>query len=341
MKRLSCCALLVDTEAVPHENPQLEIPHEDVVTEVEFHIAEHFRLQGIHAEIVPVTHDLRELITQLEALKPDLVFNLTEHFNGERSKDLHIASLLELLHLPYTGCSPVGLAVNRDKAMCKRILGYHRIAVPDFFTVHPGQRRMPAKLNFPRIVKPALEDGSDGISLASVVYNRKDMLQRIQQLHERMRSPVICEAFIEGRELYVSVLGNQRLTVLPPRELCFPSDRGGPMIATQKVKQDEAYRDKWGIEYGPADVSPELMRRLSRVCKKVFHLLQLRDYGRIDLRLTPQGNIYVLEANPNPDLTDGDEVAESAKQAGISYEDLIDRIVHQALKRSVDTEWAP
>lgn len=331
------CIVLVDDESIPADNLQLETPAPEIITEVEYHIMEHLRLHGHEANVLPLSHDLSESMAAIQSYAPDLVVNLTEHFRGLRHLDSHVAAMLEMLGVRFTGASSVGMALCRDKALCKRILGYHRIRVPDFFTVDPGPIRISRKIRYPQVVKPALEDGSDGISLASVVQTLEELTTRIRMIHDTMNQPVICEQYIRGRELYASVLGERRLTVLPPRELFFPEDQDAPNIATRRIKQDEDYRQKWNIRYDRSNLDPKLQKRIERVSRTVYRALQLRDYGRIDLRITEEGHVYVLEANANPDLTDGDEVACSAAHAGISYSQMIQKIFRCALRRTGDS----
>jgi len=183
------------------------------------------------------------------------------------------------------------------------------------------------------VVKPAFEDSSEGLSNASVVNGPAALIERATFIHERWQQPVIAEEFIEGRELYVSVIGNQRLTVLPPRECCFNADDQGPSILTYRCKWDDDYREKWNITFGFADLEPAVLKNVERVCKRAYRALQLRDYGRMDLRLTADNRLVILEANPNPDIAYGEEVAESAERTGIGYETLIDKIIRLALKR--------
>ena len=222
----------------------------------------------------------------------------------------------------------------RDKAICKRLLSHHRIKVPNFTTLRLGQTRLPRKLDYPLIVKPVYEDGSDGISLASLVQNAVELEQRIKIIHERMHQPAICEEYIEGREIYIGIVGNDRLKVLPARELSFGNTgEGGPNFATARVKRDDAYRKKWGISYEHADLSEALQDKLARFSKRIYRLLYIRDYGRIDLRITDRDEIVFLEANPNPDLSQGDELAESAEKAGMEYTVLIQKIINLAKRR--------
>jgi D-alanine-D-alanine ligase len=327
-------ALLVDPESIVPEDPQFEGSYESLLTEVEFHIAETLRHAGHEAMALSFSSDVAETFTQLRAMAPDLIFNLTEHLGGSRQMDFHVAALLDMLKIPYTGSGPEGLMLCRDKGMCKRILSHHQFKVPNFITVPRGKRASTRRLRYPVVVKPVMEDGSDGISLASLVNTEEELRERVRYIHEHIKGAAICEEFIEGRELYVGILGNQRLQALPAREIRFgTSGSKGPVIATARVKQDEAYRKKWNISYTHADLPEALEKRVARVSKRIYRLMKLRDYGRIDLRVTPAGEVYCLEANPNPDLTAGDEIAEAAEKAGIEYDQLISRIVNLALRR--------
>lgn len=326
---------LVDHEVVSASDPRFEAESAEEQGRMERQVIHALRARGYEADIVPFGPDIRVTMNTLMEAKPPLVFNMTEHFEGDRRKDSHVAAFLELLHLPFTGTGPAGLMLCRDKATCKRVLGYHRIRVPQFWAV-PLDRKLPAgRVRFPVIAKPVYEDGSDGISLASIVRNDDELKERIRMIHERMKQPVICEEYIEGRELYVGIIGNDRLTVFPPRELKFGNKEGdGPHIATSKVKWDKAYRDKWQIEYTDGDLTPPLLDRIARASKRIYSLLTLRDYARIDLRLTPENEIVFLEANPNPDLSQDDDLALAARKSGMDYESLIARIVQLAARRS-------
>ncbi|NKB24272.1 MAG: ATP-grasp domain-containing protein [Kiritimatiellae bacterium] len=326
--------VLVDPESIHPEDPQFENGHESTLTEVEYHVPEALRHLGHEVSVLPFDPNILTTIHEIKASAPQLIFNLTEHYSGNRQMDLHIVALLDMLHLPYTSTSPTGLMLCRHKGICKRILGHHRVKIPTFVTVPLGKARVTKRLRYPIIVKPVMEDGSDGISLSSLVHNEQELKERIIQVHERMKQATICEEFIEGQELYVGILGNKRLHVLPPREIAFDHhDVSGPIIATSKVKRDEAYRKKWKITYRHAELDPVLEKRVAKIGKRIYRLLQLKDYGRIDLRVTPEKEIYFLEANPNPDLSMGDKVAEAAEKAGIHYSQLIDRILRLAIKR--------
>lgn len=333
MARRLKITVLVDEATVPPDDPDFKEPPGSPITE--YHVIESLRHLGYVVSVLGVMEDVGELVNTLTEHKPDLVFNLTEQFGGDRRLDKNLAGLLELLRLPFTGSTVRAMMLCRDKALCKDLLSRHRIRVPGFLML-PMNRpiRVPKKIRYPLVVKPAFEDGSEGISNASLVYNEEALAERAGFVHQRWEQPVIAEEYIEGRELYVTVSGNKRLAVYPPRE-CFFNREGdeGPSLATYRVKWNKEYREKWNITFGFAELEPAVLRRLERVCRKVYRLLHIRDYGRIDIRLTPDGRIIVLEANPNPDLAYGEDVAESAEKVGLSHEELIDRIVNLAMRR--------
>jgi D-alanine-D-alanine ligase len=326
-------ALLIDPECVAEEDPQLENGYGKVAYQVEFHITETLRHQGHVVVVLAFEADAAKTINALTAIGPDLVFNLTEHVGGDRKKDQLIASILELLDVPYTGAGPTGLMLCRDKTLCKQLLSHHRVPVPRFVQLAPGRTAVPTGMQYPIIVKPGFEDGSDGISLASRVHNADELRARVEVVHERMKQPAICEEFIGGREIYVGITGNERLTAYPAREVKFSKAARGPQFATSRVKLDESYRKKWKVRFTDARLSGAMEQQAARISKQVYRILQLRDYGRIDMRLTPEGRFVVLEANPNPDLSMGDELAEAAEKAGVPFVTLIQRIVRHALKR--------
>ncbi|MFC1783460.1 ATP-grasp domain-containing protein, partial [Planctomycetota bacterium] len=274
-------------------------------------------------------------VNKLTERTPDLVFNLTEHYGGDRCLDKNITALLELLDIPYTGAGTMGLLLCRDKRLCKQLLSLHKIRVPQFISLPPGGTfQVSRKLHYPLVVKPAFEDGSEGISNASLVYNENALKERAAFVHDRWEQAAIAEEYIEGQELYVSLIGNKRLTVFPIRGCIFDYDgQEGPNLVTYRVKWNKKYQEKWNIRFTFIEFEPEIVKKIERICKKIYRVLQLRDYGRIDVRLTPDNKLVFLEANPNPDIAYGDEVAESAEKFGLSYEDLIDRILQNALRR--------
>ena len=325
--------VLVDGSAVP-ENDREFTGYPEVPT-TEHHVIHALRDLGHEVSILPVEEDIGEIVSILTGRKPDLLFNLTEQFGGDRRFDKNIAALLEILDIPFTGSGAMGLMLCRDKGLCKQLLSLHKIRVPGFAFLPLGRAiRVPKTLNYPLVVKPAYEDSSEGISNASLAANIEALRERVSFVHERWRQAVIAEEYIEGRELYVSVLGNKKIEVLPIRECLFNSDQAkGPQMATYRVKFDAEYRKKWDITFGFAELDPAVVRNVERICKRVYRVLQIRDYARIDLRLTADNKLVILEANPNPDIAYGEEFAESAYRAGISYEKLIDRILQVALRR--------
>lgn len=325
---------LIDVETVIPEDPEFKGKNGTVRSTMEYHIISSIRALEHEVIIQTFGPDPLDSIRAVMETKPDLVFNLTEHYKGNRRQDANIAGLLELLDIPFTGTGAEGLLLCRDKVTAKRLLGYHRIRLPHFFSVPVGVFKIPKRLYYPLMVKPALEDGSDGISLASIVRDADELKTRITMIHERMKQPALCEEYIEGREIYVGLTGNDRLTAYPAREIRFgKTDEGGPQIATAKVKWDEEYRKKWAIEYVNAELPPNLERLVARVSKRIYRVLQIRDYGRIDLRLTATGEVVFIEANPNPNLASDEDLAEAALKMGIDHPTLIDRIIKLAMQR--------
>ena len=325
--------LMMDQAWLPAGDPNLAAIALDGLTER--HVAMTLRELGHQVRIVGVGHDVQEIVAALTDTPPDIVFNLTEQFRDDRRLDMHVAGLLELMGLPFTGSGSAGLMLCRDKGLCKQLLSLHKIRCPSFALFPPGRRpRVGRRLKYPLIIKPQYEDASDGIFRASIVGSETELTERVRLVHERYDQVAIAEEYVEGRELYVGVLGNKRLLAFPAREIHFGSaTAGGPSIATRRVKSDAAYRDKWGIEYRFADLSDSLAAEVSHVCKRVYRLLQLQDYGRIDLRVTADNRINILEVNANPEIAYGEDFAEAAEKAGVGYGRLIDRILKLALRR--------
>lgn len=333
MKRRMKVTVMLDEATVPEGDPGFEQVPEEWSTE--HHVILALRNLEHQVDVLPVGRRVEPIVESLGRIRPDIVFNLTELFRDDRRHDTNIAALLEMLDVRYTGAGPLGLMLCRNKGLCKQLLSTRKIRVPGFAVLTPGKvARIPKSLRFPLVVKPLFEDGSTGISNASLVSDLGELKDRVQMVHDRWKQPAIAEEYIDGRELYVGLLGNQRVKVLPAREVTFGNtESGAPKLATYHVKWNEQYQEKWRIDFGFADLDRKLAERVARVCRRAYHLLQIHDYGRIDLRITPEGDIFVLEANPNPDIAYGEEVAEAADRAGIPYEKLIDRILSLALKR--------
>jgi D-alanine-D-alanine ligase len=302
---------------------------------MEYHVIQTLRGLGHKVRVLGVGSDIVKIINELSQQRPDLVFNLTEEFGGDRRQDKNIAAVLEMLDMPFTGTGSLGLMLCRDKMLCKQLLSLHRIRVPGFISVPLNQSVRPSKsICFPLVVKPAFEDSSEGISNASLVKDFNALKERVEFVHQRWSQAAIAEEYIDGRELYVSIIGNSKLEVFPIRECFFSSQTGdGPLMATYRVKWNKQYREKWNIEFGFAELEKKVVTDIERICKRAYRILNLRDYGRIDLKLTSDNRIVILEANPNPDIAYGEEVAESAEKIGISYGELIERILHLALLR--------
>jgi len=277
-----------------------------------------------------VLDSLTELRSALLEWRPDVVFNLLEEFNGIVTYDQHVVAFLELMRQPYTGCNPRGLLLARDKVLCKQLLAFHRIPTPQFAVFRRGERfHLPRRLRLPLFVKSATEDASLGIAQASVVDDAQKLRERVQFMHEQIKSDALVEEYIEGRELYVGVLGNERLSRLPVWEMEFGSlPESLPAIATRKVKWDRAYQQKYGITTREArELPPLLLARIDRLARRIYRALHLSGYARIDFRLRADGSLYVLEANPNPNLEKAEDFAASAQAAGVGYGKLLERIV--------------
>jgi len=289
---------------------------------------------GYPTEHLAIFDDLDLLRQKLQTFTPDVIFNLADQFRNNRAFDQHIVSFLAMTGIPFTGCGASGLTLCKHKGISKKILSYHRIHTPDFVIIPRGKRGLrPKRLKFPILIKPLKEEASYGISQASFVETDEQFQERVAFIHEKTNNDVIAEEYIEGRELYVSVIGNHRLQVFPIRELVFrevPPDE--PKIATYKAKWDEAYRERWGLENRFAEgLEPALVRHIEAVCKRIYHLLTIDGYARVDLRLNAKNELYFIEANPNPILAPDEDFAQSALKAGLAYPQLIDRIARLGL----------
>lgn len=300
----------------------------DVVTTLK-KLGHDVRPLGLQDELMP----LRTAITDWE---PHIVFNLLEEFHGLAELDQHVVSFLELLQVRYTGCNPRGLVLARDKALSKKLVVYHRIRVPSFSAFPKGRKpKKPKNLKFPLIVKCLTEEASLGISQASIVDNDEKLVERINFIHNNIGSNAIVEEFIDGREIYVGIMGNERLEVLPIWELTFENlAPGAPAIATARVKHNPEYQRKNGIMQQPAEgLSPELAANIIKTTKRIYRALEMDGYARIDYRLRPNGELYFLEANPNPEIAAREEFASAAHEHGISYPELLQKMLNLGLSR--------
>ena len=329
--------VLVHQSLIPPEDISKLDPSEIAPFKTEHDVCEGLRSLGHDVSVVGLSDELTPLRTAIEELKPHVVFNLLEEFRGDPLFDAHVVGYLELQQVPYTGCNPRGLLLAHDKALSKKILAYHRIGVPAF-RVFARYRKItrPKRLEFPLIVKSLIEEGSYGIAQASVVYTDKALEERVSFIHDKIRTDAVVEQYIEGRELYVSVLGNHRLQALPTWEIFLdhlPED--ALKIATRKVKWDLEYQEKYKVRLGRAKgLSEEMERRIARLSRRICRGLGTDGCVRIDFRLDEEGKLYFLEANPNPDIGDGEEFASAAKAAGMDYPALLQKIVNLGIRRA-------
>jgi D-alanine-D-alanine ligase len=291
----------------------------------------------LHHEVrvVPVRDELSDIRKAAEEFTPHIAFNLLEAFHEVGTFDQNVVSYLELLRLPYTGCNPRGMLLARDKALSKKLLHYHRLPVPDFVVVLRGRKaRLPARLRYPVIVKSLTQEASIGISQASVIEDEGKLAERVQFIHDSIATDAIVERYVEGRELYCGLIGNQRLQVLPIWEMTFANmPEGQHRIATERVKWSAKYQKRVGIATGEATTLPDgVGDRIRHICRRVYRVLELSGYARIDLRLDAEGRVFVLEANPNPQISSDEDFAQSAGSAGLDYPALIQRILTTGLR---------
>src|SRR5262245_27910191 len=319
MKRLRVLVLL-HPEQKPPESAKGFTEQEILEWKTGYDVVRTLRARKHEVKLLGVQHELKPIRDEIEQWKPDIVFNLLEEFHGEAAYDQNVASYLELLRIPYTGCNPRGLMLARGKDLSKKLLHYHRIPVPAFAVFPMGRRvRRPKHLALPLIVKSLSEDASLGIAQASVVDSDEKLAERVTFIHEKIGTPAIAEQYIEGRELYVGVIGNDRIRVLPIWELEFGDmAETSSRIATVKVKFDLKYQDRMGIKQGPAKgLTPELRSRIEKLTKRICHTLELDGYSRIDFRLSADGVPYLLEANPYPEIETGDVLAGAGRHDGL------------------------
>jgi D-alanine-D-alanine ligase len=320
---------------VLHSADALEPPVDPLLDQLDSAL----RASGHTCQRLAVDDAVQPLIDSLTKETPDLVFNLAESFRGKSALESNVAALLNLLDLRYTGSSPAGLILAGDKVLTKKVLAFHGIQSAKFATVYRGQVDWAGDINFPLLVKPPQEDASLGITQKSIVNNVKELLDVMGGTQQEYQSPVLVEEFIEGREFYVGVLGNSKVEALPLIELDFsnfPAEL--PKIASWEAKWGDAGDEK-GAEFEgtkaifPTDIAEDLAKKIQQVAIDSFQALRLRDYARIDLRVTATGEVYVIEANPNCYLEQKSEFARAAEKSGLDYTALIGRIVELASAR--------
>ena len=329
MKPMRVLVLVHETLVPPEDSSGYTVEQVDE-WRTEYDVSSSLRAMGHEVRVLGMGDNLAELRSAITDWKPDIAFNLLEEFQGIVTYDQYVVAFLELMRQPYTGCNPRGMMISRDKVLSKQILAYHRIPTPKFVLLPRNRRfREPRRLRFPLFVKSATEDASLGISQASIVHDGQRLRERVEFIHEQTTSDALVEEYVEGREIYIGLIGNERLTTFPLWELNFgtlPEVMAG--IATRKVKWDRKYQLKHGIGTGPALDLPEgLAPRVAQLARRVYRALCLSGYGRLDLRLGPDGSVFVLEANANPNLAQTEDLATSALASGVGYDALLERIL--------------
>ncbi len=336
MKRLRILVLM-HKDLVPPEQLNGQKP-DQAEWKTEYDVVTTLRKLGHEVRPLGVKSDLGVIREAVEEWKPHIAFNLLEEFDGVAVYDQNVVSYLELLGVPYTGCNPRGLMLARDKVLAKKIFSFHRIPFPDFIMVRHGRAvRRPTWLSFPLIVKSVTEEASLGISQASIVADDDKLKERVAFIHNSVGTGALIERYIEGREFYVGLMGNGHLHTFPVWELVMdnmPED--AKRIATERVKWSRKYQDKYGIRSGEAKNLPEGKgEEIQHLAKRAYRALDLRGYARIDIRMDAEGKLYVLEANPNPQIAHDEDFADSAEKAGYSYEELLQELL------SIGLRWQP
>lgn len=329
--------LLAHPELVPPDDLTGVTEKQAYEWKTEYDVITTLRASGHDVRPLGVLDEMAPIRDTIEEWKPDIVFNLLEEFHGESLYAQNVVGLLELLRVPYTGCNPRGMMLARGKDLSKKLLKYHRVPVPQFAVFPIGRKvKRPATLPFPLIVKSVNEDASLGISQASVVETDEKLADRVRFIHERIGTAAIAEEYIDGREIYVGVLGNDRMQVLPVWEIEFARLATGQRpIATEQAKHNPDYQERRGVLQGPAEDLPQSIEtKIRNLVKRICHTLELDGYARIDFRLAPDGTPFFIEANPNPEIARSEEYAQAALHAGIDYAELLDRILALGLKRA-------
>ena len=332
MKKLRILALMHDYMVPPIDVESVNLA--TVEWKTEFDVTSTLRDMGHDVHTLGVKDDLGVIRQAVDGFKPQIAFNLMEAFHEIGAFDMNVVSYLELLRLAYTGCNPRGMVLSRDKALSKQLMTYHRIPVPEFTVFRRGRAiKIPHRLKFPAIVKSLTQEASIGIAQASVVEEEAKLKERVKFVHESIGTDAIVERYIDGREFYVGILGNERLQVFPVWEMEFGKmPEGVHRIATDRVKWSVKYQKKHGISTNEAQLPEATSEAIKRVAKRVYRTLNMSGYARMDLRTDIEGRFFVLEANANPQLAFGEDFAESAERTGLRYDELLQRILNVGLK---------
>jgi D-alanine-D-alanine ligase len=339
-KKLRVLALMHE-DLVPPETLNGHSEKEIQEWKTEFDVVSNLKKMGHEVRSLGVLTDLGKIREAIEEFKPHVAFNLLEEFDGYPHFDQHVVSFLELMKQKYTGCNPRGLTLARDKALTNKLLAYHRIRVPRFAVFPPNRKVEPSRrLIYPLIVKSVSDEGSVGISQASVVRDDEKLKERVEFIHRQNLTSAIVEEFIEGREIYVGVIGNQKLQAYTPWELVIKNlPNGASAIATGKVKWDLEYQKKIGLETVPARLEPRAKNEFERLSKRIYRTLGLSGYARIDYRLTEGGRIYALEVNPNPQIAHNEDFADSAEHCSVEYKALLQKIMTLGMSYDPVSRW--
>ena len=330
--------LLADESLVPDGDLKDLSEKQRELRKTEFDVRDAIETLGHDVFSIGVSDDLSTIRGAIDAHRPDVAFNLLEEFAGKSHFDQHVVSYLELCKQPYTGCNPRGLTLARDKGLTKKILAYHGLKVPEFATFPMGRAtRRPQSLAFPLIVKSLTEEGSVGISSASIVRDDDKLKERVGFIHRTTNSPAVAEQFIAGREMYVGVMGNNRIASLPAWEFVMTKkDDDAPLIASDRAKWDPKYQRQVGLKTGPAELTKKMQAKLAELSKRIYRLLGMSGYARLDYRVTTEGEAYLLEANPNPQIARDEDFALSAKYTGMEYPDLIEHLMRLGISYTPD-----
>ena len=309
-----------------------EIDREDCPFITEYDVVK--TLTELGHEVLPlgVISDLKLIRENIDTFRPQIVFNLLEEFDGEAVFDQNVVSYLELLRVPYTGCNPRGLILSRDKSLSKKILTYHKIPTPNFLVFQKSKKnKIPENLNYPLIVKCLSEEASYGISQASLVHNEEKLLERVDYLNRKLGADAIVEEFVEGKEFFIGIFGNHNLSSLPVWELVFEnSENPDKEFYSNRAKFNKKYRERKGVKTVKAKLTPALEDKIVKIARDTYQALEINGYARIDLRMTQDETVYVIEANPNPDISKEDEFALSAKYSDMNYKTLLTKILSLA-----------
>lgn len=335
MKKLKI-TVLYDRGPDVSDEKELQLASAGGGEEAHHHLVEYLGKAGHEVRLYGVHNDVKGIIAEVEAHPPEIVFNTCESFRGDSAMELHVPALLDMLGVKYTGSGPAALMLAQNKGLAKKVLAFHGLWSADFAVYPKGQFEIrPSKLRFPLIVKPLTEDASIGIAESSVIRNDETLATRIAYVHEKIGCDALVEEYIEGRELFVGVMGNDKPTVLPPVELDFSKASNDKLrVYSFKAKFDSAYRKKWGIQsVFPKDLKKETLASIEEITLTAYQALGLRDYGRVDLMRAPDGALYILEVNPNPNIAENEDLPNAAEQNGVGYAEFAEKILKLALDR--------